>query len=243
MTQKTYDRVSQRAGAFVDFSRGLDLLKNNAIPFALRMAVLKINQHEIGLYRDWCKTNSQSQYLFICTLSLQSRRDNPVRNATIRKQRIEPLLASQLLIGTANQSELVKFCREHAGPMGSRLFNCGWGDEPAVDAYGFLQGCLMLRHPEFVFNLHTGRIKTALEGFFPRMKSRATNNPEYLKKCGRCRFFGFCDQCPAMSYMENGTLDTPVEYICQLTRAQVNMFDIKATDDDYHHPLNIGYLI
>jgi hypothetical protein len=29
-----------------------------------------------------------------------------------------------------------------------------------------------------------------------------------------------CDQCPAKSWMETGTLDAPVEYFCQVAHAQ-----------------------
>ena len=45
-------------------------------------------------------------------------------------------------------------------------------------------------------------------------------NPEYLKRCGRCRLRGLCEQCPARSWSEHGTLDTPVEYLCEVAHAQ-----------------------
>jgi len=31
---------------------------------------------------------------------------------------------------------------------------------------------------------------------------------------------GLCEQCPAKSWTEHGTLDTPVEYHCQVAQAQ-----------------------
>ena len=31
---------------------------------------------------------------------------------------------------------------------------------------------------------------------------------------------GLCEQCPAKSWMEHGTLDTPVEYLCDVAHAQ-----------------------
>ena len=45
-------------------------------------------------------------------------------------------------------------------------------------------------------------------------------NPEYLNRCGRCFLKGLCEQCPAKSWMEHGTLDTPVEYLCAVAHAQ-----------------------
>ena len=35
-----------------------------------------------------------------------------------------------------------------------------------------------------------------------------------------CFLKGLCEQCPAKSWTENGTLDTPVEYLCSVAHAQ-----------------------
>jgi radical SAM protein with 4Fe4S-binding SPASM domain len=45
-------------------------------------------------------------------------------------------------------------------------------------------------------------------------------NPEYLRRCARCSLKGLCEQCPAKSWSEHGTLDTPVEYLCEVAHAQ-----------------------
>ncbi len=45
-------------------------------------------------------------------------------------------------------------------------------------------------------------------------------DPDYLRRCGCCFLKGLCEQCPAKSWMEHGTLDTPVEYLCQVAHAQ-----------------------
>ena len=45
-------------------------------------------------------------------------------------------------------------------------------------------------------------------------------NAEYLHRCAVCFLKGLCEQCPAKSWAENGTLDTPVEYLCEVAHAQ-----------------------
>jgi hypothetical protein len=35
-----------------------------------------------------------------------------------------------------------------------------------------------------------------------------------------------CDQCPAKSWSEHGTLDTPVEYFCQVAHAQARFLEL-----------------
>ena len=45
-------------------------------------------------------------------------------------------------------------------------------------------------------------------------------NPDYLRRCAVCFLKGLCEQCPAKSWTEHGTLDTPVEYLCSVAHAQ-----------------------
>ena len=50
--------------------------------------------------------------------------------------------------------------------------------------------------------------------------------PYYLKRCAVCFLKGLCEQCPAKSWMENGSLDTPVEYLCRIAHAQARHLGI-----------------
>jgi radical SAM protein with 4Fe4S-binding SPASM domain len=105
-------------------------------------------------------------------------------------------------------------------PEGDKLFSCGSGEDGCIGAYGKFQPCMMLRHPECTYDLKKGSLKDALENFFPEMKEMRATNPEYLAKCGRCFLKGLCEQCPAKSWEEHGTLDTPVDYLCEIAHTQ-----------------------
>ena len=48
---------------------------------------------------------------------------------------------------------------------------------------------------------------------------KKAKNQDYLNRCARCFLKGLCDMCPAQSWMEHGTLDTPVEYLCDVAHA------------------------
>jgi len=52
------------------------------------------------------------------------------------------------------------------------------------------------------------------------LREMRASNPAYLSRCGRCFLKGLCEQCPAKSWAEHGTLDTPVEYLCDVAHAQ-----------------------
>jgi radical SAM protein with 4Fe4S-binding SPASM domain len=116
--------------------------------------------------------------------------------------------------------EMRRFCGSFIGPPGDRLFRCGAGHNPCVDAYGRVQLCLLLRAPECTADLRDTPLREALHEVFPALQSLRATNPDYLARCARCFLKGLCNQCPAKSWSEHGTLDTPVEYLCELAHAQ-----------------------
>jgi hypothetical protein len=73
-----------------------------------------------------------------------------------------------------------------------------------------------------------GGMKDALTDFFPQVRGTRATNPDYLARCARCFLKGLCDQCPAKSWQEHGTLDTPVEYLCQVAHAKARYLGLLA---------------
>jgi radical SAM protein with 4Fe4S-binding SPASM domain len=124
-----------------------------------------------------------------------------------------------------------EFCAKFMRPLGDKLFLCGSGCGGCVDAYGKFQPCMMLRHPDFVYDLQKGSFKDALENFFPRLREMKASNPEYLEKCAKCFLGGLCEQCPGKSWEEHGTLDTPVDYFCQIAHVQARFLGMLGKDE------------
>jgi len=119
-----------------------------------------------------------------------------------------------------------QFCGKFMGPPGDKLFNCGAGHGTCIDAYGNAQLCLPLRNESTVADLNKVSLKTALSETFPAMREIKAANPDYLRRCARCFLKGLCEQCPAKSWMEYGTLDTPVEYLCDVAHAQARFLGL-----------------
>ncbi len=125
-----------------------------------------------------------------------------------------------------------EFCGKFMGPPSSRLFTCGAGSRSGtVDAYGRFQLCMLLRHPDTVYDLRKGSLEDALDRFFPSLRERQAENPEYLEKCARCFIKGFCEQCPGKSWSEYGELDKPVDYLCRVAHAQARYLGLLAEDE------------
>ena len=54
----------------------------------------------------------------------------------------------------------------------------------------------------------------------PAPRRDARHQPRVLRRCAVCFPKGLCEPCPAKSWAESGTLDTPAEYLCEVAHEQ-----------------------
>jgi radical SAM protein with 4Fe4S-binding SPASM domain len=229
MRAESYEAVTRAPGSFAQFWRGVNLLLDRRIPFVVKSALLPPNRGEMEEFEAWAATipwmdPGPSYSMFF---DLRGRRDSEEKNRLIRSLRLSP--AEGLAVLTRDRAGYLKgmgeFCARFIGPPGELLFTCGAGRGACVDAYGRAQMCMGLRAPEMTYDLlRRGEVisplRYALTEFFPRLRELRAANPEYLRRCARCFLKGLCEQCPAKSWAEHGTLDTPVKYLCQVAHAQ-----------------------
>jgi len=230
MNKKSYEAVSRVPGSFEEFKRGLDLLLERKIPFIVKSALLPANKTEMDEFEEWTMTipwmdKAPGYSMFF---DLRNRRDDKKKNALIQSLRVSPKEAVKILTRDEKKfrKEMEEFASKFMGPEGNKLFACGAGNSICVDAYGFAQPCMGVRAPDLTFNLFgassgdkRNMLEQALE-LFKSLKDMKATNPEYLKRCAVCFLKGLCEQCPAKSWAEYGTLDTPVEYLCDIAHAQ-----------------------
>ena len=228
--ESSYEAVTRVEGSFKAAWRGINLLLDYKIPFVIKGALLPSNKNEIDEFEEWAKSipwmdKPPSYSMFF---DLRCRRDDQKKNLAIKKLRLSAQEGLKVL--TRRKEEYLKgmkeFCFKFMRPSADKLFSCGSGCGGCVDAYGNLQPCLPLRHADCVYDLKKGNLKDALENFFPKMRETKAVNPEYLVKCARCFLKGLCEQCPAKSWMEYGTLDTPVEYLCAVAHEQARFLGL-----------------
>jgi radical SAM protein with 4Fe4S-binding SPASM domain len=223
MSPDSYDRVAGHEGAFQEFRRGVDLLLRYKVPFIVKGPQLRFLKREREAFETWAATISSTKKkpVYSMNFDLRHRRDDPAKNARIARLRATPEeTVAALSQNSLYLEDMVQFCGKFMGPSGDRLFNCGAGHGTCIDAYGHAQLCLSLRSPETVVDLHEVTLKHVLYEAFPRMRKMRSTNPDYLSRCARCFLKGLCEQCPAKSWVEHGTLDTPVEYLCLVAHAQ-----------------------
>ena len=230
MKRSSYEKVSRMAGSFEAAWAGMKLLLENKIPFVVKSAFLPANKEEVNEFEQWAATipwmDKPPSYAMFFDLNC---RRNEKRNKLIRNLRVSPEEGLKFLTRRKNEylKMMKEFCAKFMKPTGDKLFSCGSGvGGGCVDAYGIFQPCLMLRHPDASYNLKTGSLENALIHFFPKLRETKATNPEYLAHCARCFLKGLCEQCPAKSWAEHGTLDTPVEYLCQVAHTQARFFGL-----------------
>ena len=224
MSRQSYEAVSETPGSFRAAWQGMGFLLEKNDPFAVKFVILPPNKDDSADFEQWAATipwmkNAPSYVLF---LDGHARRDR-ARQRMINKLRLSPQDGLKIL--TRRKHEYVQgmrnFCARFTRPLGERLFSCGAGlGRGCVDAYGFFQPCLLLRHPDTVYRLKDGSLKEALTRFFPGVRELRAQNSDFLAHCARCFLRGLCEQCPAKSWMEHGTLDTPVKYLCDIAHAR-----------------------
>lgn len=229
MVRESYEAVTGVAGSYAAFRHGVQLLLDRKIPFVVKGALLPPNKRETAVFEAWAGTLPRmgGPPAYAMFLDLRGRRDSAAGNRRIRRLRISPEEGLGILTRDPDhyRKEMSEFFDKFSAPPGDRLFTCGIG--PAcVDAYGVLQPCLSLRHPGLAFDLKKIALADAFTSGWPRLKEMRATHPLYLERCARCFLRGFCEQCPAKSWAEHGTLDTPVEYFCSVAHAQARFLGL-----------------
>jgi len=223
-SQKTYEAVTRNSGSFDAFRQGINLLKENHIPFTLKTAVLPQNFHEIGKMRSFAQSFTGKSLGVVLKLNLGSKFNGGSKRDSIKKLRLPPDKVMEVLKQDEERyrKDMEKFCQKFLRvPEDDHLFSCGAGVGGCqIDAYNNFQFCILLRHPDCVYSLRKGSFKEAWNEFVPQVREIRANNNKYQEKCQRCFLKSLCEQCPAWSWMEHGLLDEPVEYLCEIAHAE-----------------------
>ena len=225
MKRSSYETITKNSGAFEAAYNGINLLLRYSIPFIVKSSILPANRNEMKDFEAWASLlpwmdGMVPSYSFF--FDLRVRRDSEKKNRIIKGLRLSPEEGLKILRRNKDYVYNMKqFCSKYLGPPGKRLFRCGVGISGGnVDAYGFFYPCILLKHPDTAYKLKEGSLHDAITNFFPLIRKLEANNRDYIVRCAKCFLKSLCKQCPAESWLENGTLDTPCEYHCKIAHVQ-----------------------
>lgn len=230
VTQETYEKITRKRGSFAAFQKGLDLLLKNNIPVRLKTMALKSNLHEIPKIDDFCRKRTKDYYRFDPLLHLRYD-GNPKRNKEIKSERLSPEEIVDLEKADLIRFETLKkncddliYSAEDGQHVCHRLILCGAGYSSCVIGFdGKFRLCESLCHPDTIYDLRTGSLSDAFYRFVPLVRNFNSDKKEFLEGCHICPLVDLCMWCPAHAFLENGEMDSHVEYFCQVAKARAEM--------------------
>lgn len=239
MKKKSYEAVTRAPGSFEAVWAGMDLLLENEVRFIVKGTILPPNKSEVEEFEAWASTipwmkRMKKRPSFVRLLQLRGRQDSENKNRLINGIRTSPEEELQFFLKRKEEylKDMKRFCSKCIRPPGDSLFTCGAGiSQGYVDPYGYFQICGTLQHPDTTYDLKDGSLKDAMINFVPKVRQAKAENPDYLARCAGCFLTGLCEQCPARAWSEHGTLDTPVEYLCELAHTQARYLGLLAEDE------------
>ena len=89
-SQKTHEAVTRNPGSFDAFRRGINLLKENHIPFTLKTAALPQNSHVIQEMGSFARSLTEEPLGLVLKLNLGSRFDKGSKRDRIKRLRLPP---------------------------------------------------------------------------------------------------------------------------------------------------------
>lgn len=227
--EKEYEKASGAKGNYTKALSGIDLLIKYKIPFIVKGLYFAGREKQVSELEKLSQKIPYMQHMpsFSMNFDLRARRDSDLKNKTIKSLRVSGKDTMQFIFRRKDAyiKGMKLFAEKFMFPPGNKVFTCGCGKSGAVDAYGFFQPCLLMRHPNAVYDLKQGSIEEGLD-FFAELREIKSENIEYLEKCAKCFLHGLCECCPAKSWMEHGTLDSPVDYYCEIAHAQARFLGL-----------------
>jgi MoaA/NifB/PqqE/SkfB family radical SAM enzyme len=229
ITQETYGRVTQRPELFNAFQKGLNLLLENGIKVCLKTMAMRSNYHELPVIAEFCRSRTSGTYRFDPFLHLRYD-GNTDRNEIIKQERLSP----QEIIDLEKRDvvrfeELLRRCDNlifsaKKNAECNHLFYCKVGkDSCNVGPDGKLRLCSALWAPGTTRSLRKTSLRQAWEELGKFVKELTSDRAEFLSKCKCCNKVNLCLWCPAIAYLETGSLDTHVDYFCRVANARADM--------------------
>jgi radical SAM protein with 4Fe4S-binding SPASM domain len=225
-SRETYEAVTRRPGSFAAFRRGLDLLIAGGVNVRLKAMALKANAHELPEIARFCRARTKDYFRFDPHLHLRFDR-NFRRNEEIRAQRLSPEEIVAIEAADPERFQALKRqCGRLNGEVGGpsdcdHLFHCGVGlSSFAVSYDGRFRLCSSLWHPDCIYDLRRGDLKTVREQLALQVRDMRSQNRGFLERCRVCPLINLCYWCPAHAYLESGRLDGWVEYFCRVAQAR-----------------------
>ncbi|MCX6841660.1 MAG: radical SAM protein [candidate division WOR-3 bacterium] len=215
-TKETYDHVTSHPGGFEKVMQGFHYLKEAGAGFIVQLIPMRDNWHEWGRMTELAQSLSRHWRVGAPWLYLSSCHD-PVRNAEISRQRLDPREVVELDKPDLSYEDATAHEYEHAEGDDRLLARCIAGRRDFhVDPYGGMTFCCFIKDPALRYDLRKGTFRAAWDEFIPGLADKVHGGAEYEGHCGSCGKRKDCRWCPVYGWLEHGRFSAPVEHLCDV---------------------------
>lgn len=218
-TKETYERVTGIPGSYERCIRGIELLLERKLPLGLKSMIMTLNMHEVWDMKAYAES-----------LEVDFRFD-PLLNVRVDggRQPTEYRIPAEEVVSldVADEKRMIEWRKFNDKFFGTPLrpeylYQCSAGVNAFnIDASGRLSVCEMARVP--AYDLCKGTFSEGWQDFLPQVLAQRWSKET---PCKGCSLISMCGQCPGWAQMENGDLEAPVEYLCQISHLRAEALEI-----------------
>jgi radical SAM protein with 4Fe4S-binding SPASM domain len=223
-TRETYERLTGVPGSYDRCLRGIDALRERALPLALKTVAVTINKHEIRDMQRFAEDELGVAFKFDAMMN--PRLDCSQAPLGVR---LTPEECVELDIADDKRMDEWKLfaaesSRNSCDPAASDdLYGCGGGTTAfAINPYGEMSICTLSQTD--LYDLRTGTFDEGWHVFLRRVRARKIT---MQTKCRACRLKEMCGMCPANGELENGHAESPVDFLCRVAHLRAYAFGME----------------
>ena len=219
-TAEVHDGITRNPGSFEATLRGFRYLKEAKACFTVQLIPMKDNYHQFKDMVELAESLSKNYRIGAAWLCL-SASGGKERNAEIIRQRLTPKQVVELDKPDLSYEERIASereycCNDNTGFLFSSCINNR--QDFHIDAYGKMTFCSFIKDPDLRYDLRKGNFKQCWEDFIPSLAKKITAPHKYRNNCGSCELRKDCRICPVYAYLEYGSFDKKVKYLCAVAR-------------------------
>jgi radical SAM protein with 4Fe4S-binding SPASM domain len=217
-TRETYRAVTGHDG-LDRCLRGIRLLLARGLNLKLKSVVTTANYDEFVAIRDFVRRELGLGFTYDPNINFRKVEGRSGSAPAAVRVAPEAVVALDRLM-EEDTGELREFYARDQRLVSDYVFNCGAGlNTYHVDPYGVMSSCMMV--PSITYDLRRGSFREGWASFGERVVSlRRTTTT----RCTSCDIAAACDTCPGWSTLEHGTLESPVDYMCEINHRRAEAF-------------------